>query len=316
MIIHKLIEIGVDIESPIAFFNDTNNNLLTYLKDNYEHKCFRSCFITKIERIIKYSEPIIDQEQDNCFAKLNVQFEVKAVSYTPGDIITGCRVVNKDRTGSLLCYSKFAFIGLKGHKYLQSIKPDQLISIVVGDASYHPGSEKISVKGLPLLFKQHSNLYRIDTSKLSLDQKDIINNMLNQIKEEEIKCDDLKKINIRGWEFFDNLLYAYKKEQPLPNDAVEISIFIDSINDKELIGWISRDHKIRLSKPVMYFYKRPPDTIYNIPDSDNMESYLSILNNYYNFIKTIRKMTKLYNTEEMLSSHENLWKIFKKSKLE
>lgn len=321
MIINKIIEIGIDIKNPINFFSNTYDNILRYLRETYENKCFRSCFITEIRRIIKYSEPIIDQEQDHCFAKLNVQFEVNSIAYTNGDIINGCEVINKDKTGSILCSSKYACIGLKAHKYLQSIKLNQLISIVVGDASYHPGSDKISVKGLPLLLDKEPDLYYIDTSKLTTDQKDIVNDFIYKIKIEEKKQEEVLESNKRAWDFFDDRLYSYKKEQEIPKDATEISIFLDNIDEKylingELIGWVSRDPKIRPSRPIMYYYKKPPENMISKNDVNDLGVYLAILNNYHNYIRTIREMTEIYNTEELIGDHKNIWKIFQKSKLD
>ena len=305
MYIHKLIEIGIDIENPIPFFADPNNNLLRYLKEIYEKKCFRSCFIIEVLRIIKQSEPIIDQEQDHCFAKINIQFEVSAIVYILGDIINGCTVINKDKTGSILCISKYACIGLKAHKYFQGVQLNQLISVVVGDANYHPGSSQISIKGLPLLFTDPI-IYYIDPSKFTSEQKESIDDIILSITNEENLKGDIPE---RAWQFFDDRLYSYREKMEQPKNVVEMSIFKLSV-----AGWFSRDPKIRLSKPIMYYYKDPPDK--PVSTTDSFESYLAILNNYHNIIRTIREMTEIYNTEELMQSHNNIWRIFDKFKLE
>ena len=66
----------------------------------------------------------------------------------------------------------------------------------------------------------------------------------------------------------------------------------------------------------MYYYKKPPENMISKNDVNDLGVYLAILNNYHNYIRTIREMTEIYNTEELIGDHKNIWKIFQKSKLD
>ena len=147
MHITKIIKHGFDIDDPISFCSDIDVNLLSLIKNTFEHKCFRSCYIESINKIIQYSELEVDQEQNHTFCKVHVKFEVSATVYHPGEIINGCKVTKK-LNEVIICETDKATIWLNTHKYLSSVTEGQLISIRVGKVKYEIGYNKISINGL------------------------------------------------------------------------------------------------------------------------------------------------------------------------
>lgn len=314
MLIKKNIEIGIDVQNPINIFTDPEN-IKHILEDRYEGKCYRGCYIKKINRILRIGDCVINQDGSPNFGTIPVIMEVTAVAYAVGEIINGCVVQNKDKSGIIICSTDIASIMLLSNKSLESITKGQTISIRVAGVRYNQGSSKISINAIPYLFTNKPIIYKVN----AITEKDklLLDNVLERITTEEEEMSKLKKENPRAWETFDQLLYAYKEEQKTPAGARTLNI-LDIVSkglDQKVI-YLSRDPRINLSSPNVYGYvdeKFPEDSIkkYEVPTSNAL---LLLLEDYCAHLRTIREMINIYGTEEMLNSHRNLWQIFKKSK--
>ena len=88
MIITKVIEVGIDIHNCINIYSD-GDNIKHILIDRFEKKCFRGCYIKTVDRILRTSECIINQDGSPTYGTLSVIFEVTAVVFADGEIING-----------------------------------------------------------------------------------------------------------------------------------------------------------------------------------------------------------------------------------
>lgn len=321
MLIKKLIEISIDINRPMAVYSNPYNNLLNILKDRFEGTCYASCFITNVVKIKRQSECIINQESIDCFGRTSLEFEVDAIVYNKDEIINGCKITNIDKSGIIICETEIASIYLSSHVYLQSLKKDQIISIKVGMAKYTPVSNKISINATPHFFETNPIYYHISPKipTISDNDKDFFNAYIIQINKE---LENKKKILDIKWKFFNKLLYAYKNTQSVPTNAKSFNILnifkdgeINMESIKPLIGkYLCRDPKINMLTPDVYVYVSINDTLPVTPETDWRHAVIAVLDNYLNHLITIREMSNIYDGV-LLSSHENLWKIYKKLKI-
>jgi hypothetical protein len=312
VVINKLIEVGIDVQNCIGLYTDPNN-IIQIARNRYVGRCFRSCYILNIENIKRQSECVINQDGPPSFGTLSIICEVRAIIYGIGEIINGCKVINKNQNGILICETDNTSIILAPHPMFKSIIEGQLISVRVVAVRYSNGADKISVSATPYLPDKVNTVYKI--GPVMPDMGDLFADILSKIKYEESEMIRLKTEKKKAWDTFDQLLYAYNDDQK-PAAGAKV------LNIKEIIngGWgqyVSRDPKIRLSTPDIYSYDTrdaiPPDAII-VADLTTPNVIIMMLDSYLSHLRTIREMINIYSTEELIISHTNIWLIFKKSK--
>jgi hypothetical protein len=376
MKILKVIETSVTISNYINFYSDKEVNINAILADRYLGKCFRGCFIDRIVRIIQMSECVIDQNDFLCPGNVNIIFEVAATVYRPGEIITGCRVTQKDpSTGIIIAETANAKIMVSNSKTLASVQVDQIIPLRVQTAIYNIGKTEISISAKPVILPIVSGAVyafgTLDTSACDLLIADI-RELLAEVRQGPAQ---------QLWDFFNKLLYAYKAPtEPPRGGAPEISgPILAEISDQksgmgqelvmaqgqagptvsaevapaEKVMWAddedfsgddtrdadSRDlamggaatpsHDIldtKFSAPYVCFHPATDLalgrlTVYDVPPPGEIIQVLEpeaaaviYLQEYYGYLKLIKEMVDIYNTEKLINSHNNLWLAIKKSK--
>lgn len=310
MIITKLIEVGLDIYNCINIYVDPDN-IKNILSDRYVGKCYASCWIKSVDEIVKMSECVINQDGAPNFGTLSVIFRVTGVVFVRGEVINGCRVVNKDDQGIIICSTDIASIHVNTNYILESVTKGQIIPLCVYTARYNPSAAKISVTAVPYIFADKATIYKLSISD---PIEDFLADTLRGIEYEEAEMTRLKKENPKAWDFFDQILYAYKEmKSPPPN--------VKLVNMMNLIGgttdlYISRDPRLNMSSPMVYVYT---DTQFadgaTVRDNINGADVLvRVLENYRAHLRIIREMIEIYSTEELITRHKNLWQIFRKYK--
>lgn len=315
MLITKVIEVGIDVQNAINIYTD-DNNIKHIISDRYEGKCFRGCWIKTINKILRVGECQINQDGTPSFGTIPVIFEATAIAYAVGEVINGCVVQNKDKNGIIICNTDISSIVMNAHKSLESITRGQIISVRVGAARYNPGASKVSISAIPFTFQEKPVVYKV--GPVTEKEREFLSAVYERIAFEESEVVKLKKDKAKAWETFDQLLYAYKEEQSTPTSARVINI-LDLVK-KPLppdIKYISRDNRLNLSTPQAYAYSSPqfpPGAILRseLPTANVL---LILLEDYCSHLRTIREMINIYTTEEILTSHRNLWQIFRKNKL-
>lgn len=313
MLITKVIEVGLNIRDPINVYVD-KNNILRILEDRLLKRCYRGCFIEKIIRVVKTTPCVINQDGSPGFGTIGVIIEVLATIYKPGEVINGCVVTNKDKNGIIICSTEKASIMLNAHSVLESVQRDQTISVRVGAASYKIGTPKIAVSAVPYLLNSTPIVFKVTP----VTNQALLEETIDRVKEEETTAAELKKSDEKLWNYFDMLLYAYKTEQKSPPGAKTFNIAELAINGvPNGITYISRDPRINLSTPQIYGFA----DLSSVPAGSVVKPNLEIdnviilmLEDYYNHLRTIREMMKIYGNPAMIESHRNLWLIFRKSK--
>jgi hypothetical protein len=313
MIITKLIEVGINIQNCINIYTE-DSIILQILIDKYQGKCFASCYIKEIVRVVKIGECIINQDGLPTFGVIPVIFEVIAIVYTIGETINGCVVSHRDQNGVLVCDTDITSIIVARHPAFESVTKGQIISVRVVGSKYSLSARKIAVSAIPYLFADQAIIYKFNYSTdIHLD---FFKDVLNRIEYEEAEMAKFKETQLKAWTTFDQLLYAYKDIQKPPTDVTVINIK-DLINGEGKFHYLSRDNRLNLSTPQVYNYADaifPPNArlLDNLPSSNII---LILLEDYCAHLKMIREMIGIYSTGDKLLAHTNLWQIFKKNKL-
>ena len=113
MIIKKVLETTIDITDPNDIYNPNIQNLcIKYLEIKYLKKCYMSCLITKITKILRNSSRYMSNELHG-YAKINVEFEIEGTIYTKGEVITNCKIIKIENTGYIHCISEYAGIQIR-----------------------------------------------------------------------------------------------------------------------------------------------------------------------------------------------------------
>lgn len=313
MIITKIIEVGINVQNCINIYTDPDN-IKQILADRYEGRCFKGCYIKKIEKIRKIGECVINQDGPPTFGVIPVICEVTAIVYAVGEIINGCKVMNRDADGILVCSTDIAAIMLAAHPAFESVVKGQIISIRVGATRYNVSATKIAISAVPYLFNKNPIIYKIGI--ITEPMRALLGNVFERIAFEEEETNRLKKDNEKAWNTFDQLLYAYKEPQKAPRDAILMNI--KTIAQEAIkVQYLSRDPRINLSTPVVFGYTTKssfPEGAIVREDLPTANVLILLLEDYCAHLRTIREMIEIYHTEKLIADHKNLWQIFKKNK--
>lgn len=302
MIITKVIETGLDIKNCIDACADLEASVLRILENRFVNRCFRGCFITKINHIVRLGECRITQDGQPNFGSVSVAFEVSAIVFSTGEVIHGCKVVKQMKTGMIICSTQIADIIIAPTPAFASIKTGQIIPVRVGMARYNIGSQKVCINGYHYLPSAAAPVYAVN-GEMALG--DLHNDVLERIKSEESKSEPLR--GGKAWTVFTQLIYPYKSEQKL-RGAVEF----DLLKPPAGVKYASRDPKVDSLKAVGVSYSDPPDDVVSGLTPDQV--LLLLLEDYYSAMRGMREMVETYSTEALISEHVNLWAIYKKNK--
>lgn len=314
MRILKRIEFGLDIVDPIAMYEDPNY-LMDLLVARYENRCYKSCYIEKILRIVPelVTDCNITLNGNPTFGTVGVICDVNAIIYGPGEVINGCTVINRSSAGIIIASTQITRITLDArHPALSSITKDQIISIRVGRCKYVIGSQQIAINAVPYVIEQSYNIYRINGEITNLALFDDVNERIAYEEQEQTR---LQKEEPKAWATFNHMISAYKEPQ---KPIAEVAISIENVMKSQ---YVSRDPRMDLSSKSMYTY-----TVDTLPEDANTGGnhilmtkpaeavYLYLLEDYCAYLRSIREMIAIYSTPELIKSHNNLWLIFKNNK--
>ena len=211
MIITKIFDTSVDLfDAQDIYSPNITAVLLKKLNERYRGKCYKSMLITDVLRVIEHSDiRIVDNRLDGA-AYVDVQLEVKGIILIKGEILTDCKVIDVLNTGTIIEHRYATGLITPGtNQYLYGIiKKNQTIPIIVNDVRYNVGNTAISISGFPFSPQINKNIYYNLTGVLTDDQKNKLDYILNDIRD-ELKLHSENK----SFEFFTELLYQFKSNQ-------------------------------------------------------------------------------------------------------
>lgn len=301
VVIKKIIEHGIDIYDPITLFTDVENNLLNMLRSSLVRRCFKGCFILSVDRLLRRSHCEINQDGNIGMGTMSVMFEVTALVYTPGDILVGCRVVNK-QDDNIVCKGPNASVIINiGQNVikplLEGIRVGQYIPVRVGRVLYSPNAESISVNALPFTYLK-PEVYKI-VGGGQLDEAAV--SMYSElIAAEEKRMEDLRKSSGDKWDFFCKIMSG-KNTGYTPGRALSVMPKPDEL--------VSRALDINPALSEYGVVSEAQKTI----EMSSYDASIKLHHSYLQFIKMVNDSVETY-TDKMVTEHDNIWKMLARLK--
>lgn len=318
MLVQKILEIGINIDNPINVLRDPTN-IHRLIARKLEGRCYKGCYIHRVEEIVKMGDCLINQEGPASVGIMSVMFRVLAEVFMAEEIINGCEIITRDPSGILICKKNNAIVTLAKNPILESLKPGDIISVRVGNVRYTVGADKVAINAIPYIPDANFTVYAIDPTKV--DESRLEDVQARILSEQELAAELRNGMETaKAWDTFAKLLEPYRNPPPLPKGAKKIDLFAKLPAG---IKYICRDPRAGLAEPFAVVYTEMPPEIINPQvepvvklrdDLGATEVMVIMLEDYCSHLRTIREMVNIYNTEELVRRHKNLWAIYNKYK--
>lgn len=193
MIIKKILETYIDIRDPKDIFSPNRDNMIIEkLTAKFVGVCYMSCFVVKINRVIRRSYIYMKDTLDGD-AHTNIMFEVDAIVYQTNEVINGCTIIKKEPNGIIHGKSEHAGIQLSIQPNMSIFKEGDVVPVIVKRVRYNVNQTAASVLAVPFIPIQYMPVYYNIVGVLSKQQTDELKSLIGQIKTEE---EHIKKMSV------------------------------------------------------------------------------------------------------------------------
>ena len=305
---------------------DIDNLLLKKLQNIFENKCFQSCYIKSINKIIYRSDINFNNKDLNGSVNISIKFEASIIQYDKFDIINNIKITAITEN-KIICQSQNASIFIHYSDKLKNYKDGQIISIKVGICKYYLGINEISINAFPFvpLSEEFENEIYYNINYLTDDEINELNDLdiIKNIEDAEKERDSIKKEKGNRWGYFDDLLYPFKTNKKINKNMKEIGILeFDKLQkDKSNIISLLPYQKLSSKKMILIDPISSKSNIKkfgndNYPIEENSVVIFQILlTKYFKHIKTINELSTIYKTADMFKKHENIFDTYRVNKL-
>lgn len=309
MFIKKILETYMDITDPNEILStDRNKMIMEKLTSKFVGVCYNSCYILKINRIIRRSYIYMKDTLDGD-AHTNVMFEVDAIEYIKDEIINGCKIIKKEPNGIIHAKSEYSGIQLNMQSNMSIFKEGDIIPVIVRMVRYNVNQSAISVLAVPFMpIVNPIQYYKINGS-LTKQETDNIKSLLDQIKDTETQIDKLDTMDKKIYKFFSELL---SNKEPSIKSSKKIKIS-DIMNIKS--GIVFKSEGV-FDDSQIYYIEEKDNLNDNSETNDNTikeSSYIIfsvLLIKYLCNLQTLQNFIKAYPKFTDIQQHKNIWKLY------
>lgn len=317
MQIKKLLETYIDIKDTNEIFsNNIENMLMDKLREKFIGKCYMSCLIININKIIKRSFIYMkDTLEGDCH--LNIMFEVDAIEYIKNEIINGCKIIKKESNGIIHAISEHTGIQINIPANISIFKEGDIIPVIVKMVRYNINQTSVSVLATPFIPNTDPIIYYKITDTLSKPETEIINSLLSQIKNAElnIKGDSNSK---KIYKFFTDMLANNNSSKSTINNNYK-KLFSDKINQ------INISDILNIKTGIVFKSNEEFDSsiIMNVKSNDKIEDkiediieesmfiiFSTLLISYLSNIQSLQGFLKYYSKIEDIKKNKSIWKLY------
>lgn len=188
----KQCEVHLNIPACEVYSGITNPDFIkNKLIEIYEGRCFNSCLIHKITKVIEHSDYYCTKSRDDGSSDIDVLFETEAFTFTKGTILSGCEIAKIETTGQLICMLPNAVLRIGVNRVIQNLGEKSYIPIVVSDASYPICKNKVTIIGEVYSPQTEIKIYKLTNQKLSENDLKQLTYHIDSIKSELSLIDTL-----------------------------------------------------------------------------------------------------------------------------
>lgn len=337
MIIKKILETYLDISDPKDLFSiNRDDMIIEKLTKKFVGICYMSCFVVKINKIIRRSYIYMKDTLDGD-AHTNIMFEVDAIVYQRNEIINGCKIIKKETNGIIHGKSEYAGIQLSIQPNMLIFKEGDIVPVIVKRVRYNINQTAASVLAVPFIPMNIDPIYYNIDGSLTKQQTDELKSLLLQIKSEEEKINKFNANDKKIYTFFNDLMSPLKisstQDKTFKNvkkvnihDILDVkmgviykptlkyndpTIFYAPI-DKTMANEFSSDLSNISEEKVINKNntKKTHHTLNNIVDESMYIAFYSILIQYLTIIQSLQDFIKQYPTFESVQKSKEVWKMF------
>ena len=324
MRITKIDQTIINLSAVEQYSSAIDDLILHKLKEKLENKCDKGAFILRVVSIYKRSKCVQTQNRLDGSCTVSVQYQVEALIYNKGDIISGCKIQHIERSNDILCEHENAIIRVKGSRIMQRLSPGMKIPVRVTKAQYKKSSDKIVIYGVPFTYQMNILIFNIDFDSIMTEQKDMILETIDKIETEQKNQKNLKILS-----FFDEVFYPfhqafseYQKKNKMPSDY-SLTDMVDLLKGKmkKPTGKIIcfRHPRLLASDPRIYIAEKVSndklldDQQHKIQlvGGNSGEIIMYLLNEHLSYLNLLTSMAQEYDTEKKRNEHKALWDIYK-----
>ena len=341
MIIKKILESYIDISDPKEMFsNDKESMLINKLTEKFVGICYMSCYIIKINKIIRRSY-IYMNDTLNGDSHISIMFEVDAIIYNTNEIINGCLIIKKELNGIIHGKSEYAGIQISTQPNMSIFKEGDIVPVIVKRVRYNINQSSVSVLAMPFIpIKPELIRYNI-TDTINKNQIIELNNLITQIKTDTEKNNKLSSSDKKIYNFFNDLLSQKISKPDKHIKKINITQILElksciiykleNVFDDPFVYYESSDSDKKDSKTKDsdkkdssisngFLYEKSESTkpsSVSTPDINsvviNESSYIamySILIKHLNNIQILNNFLRYYSTFELVQKNKDVWKMY------
>jgi hypothetical protein len=196
----------MDINDPNDMFSENRDEMLiNKLTEKFVGTCYNSCFIIKINKIIRRSYIYMKDTLDGD-SQSSIMFEVDALVYLKNEILNGCTIVKKEPNGVIHAKSEYGGIQINITRNLDIFKEQDVVPVIVRRVGYNINQPEITIKASPFIPMNEPLIYYRSTGVLTDNQIENISEIIKQINANESALLKLSANNKKIIKFFVNLL--------------------------------------------------------------------------------------------------------------
>lgn len=308
MIIQKPLETRLDFADPIDIINpDVVGLCMRHLTEKYVGKCYMSCLIVKINKILRHSLRYMSRDLSGS-AYISVTFEVDAIVYTKGEILNGCHIVKIESDGRIHAKSKHAGIQIRQDTSLVNIyKEGQVVPFIVNRVQYNPAQNAASVEAVPFSPLFPDNIIYSVGKPLGEEGRNRIKDLFGQIDKLKSDIGMLDSNSQKALGFFQDLVYPFKKDTAFGDaKASELAFTWDSV--KNISGYICQPIESKIQSGVIYHFKDKPE---GKVCEENLVSILDkFLSNIIRHYQAMIEFVETYPTFAKVQEYKDIWRMF------
>jgi len=325
MIVKKILETYLDLEIPeYIFASNIDDICIQLLTKKFGNKCYKSCYILKINKIIRSSRRYMSESLSGN-SSICVLFEVDAIVYQEGDIINNCKITKIEPNGKIYAESQYANIQTNQDQSLPIFKEEYIIPVIATNIRNFPSKDKISISAIPFMpmFPQ----LIIYSVKTPLEEQQIpqLENMLKMVNDELNKIKKLSAPELKSYNFFKTLIYPFKKEKQfkLDSKSKDFKFNKKQISIKEFMtikeGLLCRPTELPKHMDQFYYLGNKIDKMGDQFDKINNliileESMFNIaykiLTDYLRHLITLRELYENYPNIDIIGKYTDVWKMY------
>lgn len=317
MIIQKILETRLDLTDPSDIINaDLMRMCTAHITQKFVGRCFKSCLIIKINRIVRHSRRYMSEDLSGS-AYITVTFEVDCITFAKGEVINGCHILKIEADGRIHAKSKYA--GVQVRQNAAAIyREGQIVPFIVRRVSYNPAQTAISIEALPFtpvvyplkIYAITSGLVNDDAPKLKyLFGK--LSDLIESI-DKRIQANPNEK---NAFDFFRELLYPFKKPAENKLGGFE-KRRLDSIMSISS-GFVYQPSELKLTNQEFYYSEhlnaaeipeKNPDAV--VHEKDIAFVAEKILNRTIQHYTTLSEFVDTYPTFDKVQEYKDVWRMF------